>query len=353
MGTWYCTGVSAEAADSYVRRRAEWRFKSLRSPSAKYSSGESRLLESSGLRGRVRAGVGTGAVSTSRWDTVAGGGRCAGVGGAVVGGGTASFRARSRGFQCVMSRLSASVGVIGAVAAPSEIEIGTPAPSAEVLDLVLASIATPAGRLVLLGQVPTLEPFRALPPDVRLWMRWAEPEETGLESARIELATSTQHDERAGTARSSGSGGRVQGCRNPEARRSAARWTCVTERATAGDHVLTRVRRSLPALRPIRVVRRPVSERLPVGTWPARACAKSVSIALEASGWRPIARSPPFSQSVLAHKGVSERRALRGAAAAEAASMGIVRGRWDSGGRLPSSESCRFGDFEVTRAIFS
>ena len=82
-----------------------------------------------------------------------------------------------------------------------EIEIGTPSPSAEVLELVLASITTPAGRLVWLGQVPTLEPFRALPPDARLWVRWAEPEETGLEGARIELAATTEHDERARTAR--------------------------------------------------------------------------------------------------------------------------------------------------------
>ena len=43
----------------------------------------------------------------------------------------------------------------------------------------------------------------------------------------------------------------------------------------------------------------------------------------------------------------------RNASAVEAASMGVMRGRRDGGGRLPLSESCRFGDLEVTRAISS
>lgn len=85
------------------------------------------------------------------------------------------------------------------MAAP--MEIGTPSPSTNVLTLELCAVTRPVGLLILLGQVPTLDPFRALPLDTRLWMRWAEPEETGLKGPRIEIAASTRRDQRTRTAR--------------------------------------------------------------------------------------------------------------------------------------------------------
>ena len=72
-------------------------------------------------------------------------------------------------------------------------------PSPEIVDLELAIIVRPAGRLLLAGQVPTLTPLREIRGDVRFWMRWAE--DTGLEGARIEIAASTARDEKARTAR--------------------------------------------------------------------------------------------------------------------------------------------------------
>lgn len=96
---------------------------------------------------------------------------------------------------------STDTEVIFSEAAPLEIEIGTPSQSTEVLDLELCAVARPVGLLLLLGQVPTLDPFRALGDDTRLWMRWVEPEEPGLEAACIEIAASTPRDERTRTAR--------------------------------------------------------------------------------------------------------------------------------------------------------
>ena len=87
------------------------------------------------------------------------------------------------------------------MAVPLEIEIGTPSPSTDVLTLELCAVARPVGLLLLLGQVPTLDPFRALGDDTRLWMRWVEPEEPCSEGARIEIAASTRRDERTRTAR--------------------------------------------------------------------------------------------------------------------------------------------------------
>ena len=89
--------------------------------------------------------------------------------------------------------------MIDAVATSREIQIDTPSPSTAVLPLELCAGLRPVGRLLLLGQAPTLAPFRALC-DARLWMQWVEPEE-GLEGAHIEIAAQTSCDERARTAR--------------------------------------------------------------------------------------------------------------------------------------------------------
>ena len=68
------------------------------------------------------------------------------------------------------------------------------------LPLELCAGLRPVGRLLLLGQAPTLVPFRALC-DARLWMRWVEPEEPDLEGAQIEIAAETSRDQGARTAR--------------------------------------------------------------------------------------------------------------------------------------------------------
>ena len=53
----------------------------------------------------------------------------------------------------------------------------------------------PTGRILLLVTVPSLAAFRAyLRSDTRLWLRWAEPEETGLDEPRLELAVATSGD---------------------------------------------------------------------------------------------------------------------------------------------------------------
>ena len=59
----------------------------------------------------------------------------------------------------------------------------------------------PVGLFLFIGQVPTLDPFRALSDETRLWMRWVEPEEPGSEDARIAIAASAPRDERSRTAR--------------------------------------------------------------------------------------------------------------------------------------------------------
>ena len=51
---------------------------------------------------------------------------------------------------------------------------------------------------MFLGRVASLGPFEALrrAGDVCLWMRWVEPDDLGLDCARIELAAETRNDER-------------------------------------------------------------------------------------------------------------------------------------------------------------
>ena len=66
-----------------------------------------------------------------------------------------------------------------------DIAMGTPAPPTDVLPLEFSFGVRPVGRLMLLGQVPTLDPFRALSSDTRLWMRLAEPDR---DDAQIEIA---------------------------------------------------------------------------------------------------------------------------------------------------------------------
>ena len=100
-----------------------------------------------------------------------------------------------------MAGLSAWSSIIGAVAVPLEIGIDAPSQPTEVLPLEFSVGARPVGRLMFLGQVPTLAPFLVLPRDARLWMRWAEPEETGLARAQVEIAAMTSRDEGARVAR--------------------------------------------------------------------------------------------------------------------------------------------------------
>ena len=72
--------------------------------------------------------------------------------------------------------------------------------SSDPADLRLATIVRPSGRILLAGQVLTRDVFSGLPGDVRIWMRWATPEETGLESAVVEFAAATRRDEATRTA---------------------------------------------------------------------------------------------------------------------------------------------------------
>ena len=74
-------------------------------------------------------------------------------------------------------------------------------PSTESLDVELACILRPVGLFLLVAEVPARNPLLNRRDDVRLWMRWAEPEETGLEGPRIEIAESTPRDEEIRTAR--------------------------------------------------------------------------------------------------------------------------------------------------------
>ena len=80
----------------------------------------------------------------------------------------------------------------------SSIRISNDSP--EVLRLELSFSFRPTRRLDLLGQVPTLEPFRALPLTARLWLRWAQPEGAGLEQGHLEVGRASDRDAPAHTA---------------------------------------------------------------------------------------------------------------------------------------------------------
>ena len=75
--------------------------------------------------------------------------------------------------------------------------IDTTSPSTDVLPLEFSYWVRPVGRLLLLGQVPTLSLFRAVL-GARLWMRWREPDR---DDAQIEIAVEISRDEGAPTAR--------------------------------------------------------------------------------------------------------------------------------------------------------
>ena len=68
-------------------------------------------------------------------------------------------------------------------------------------DLQVVAIPRPSGGVLLAGQILPRDVFSELPGDVRIWMRWAPPEETGLESAALEFAVATPRDEAVRTAR--------------------------------------------------------------------------------------------------------------------------------------------------------
>lgn len=68
-----------------------------------------------------------------------------------------------------------------------------------ILPLEFRFLVRPVGRLMLVGNVPSLAPFRALPLDAFLWMRWSDlPAQCG---AFLELAASASRADSARTAR--------------------------------------------------------------------------------------------------------------------------------------------------------
>ena len=87
-----------------------------------------------------------------------------------------------------------------------------PSPSRAVPEISICALITPLGRVILSGLVPELQPFEELEPPEHLptetryelspamWMRWAGPQDTGLQGPRIEFAVSTRADERRRTA---------------------------------------------------------------------------------------------------------------------------------------------------------
>ena len=75
--------------------------------------------------------------------------------------------------------------------------VPTCAPAPDVLPLEFSFLVRPTGRLIMLGQVPCLEPFRTLPADTRLWLRWFEPDRADAEM----VIASSVGDESAPTAR--------------------------------------------------------------------------------------------------------------------------------------------------------
>ena len=78
------------------------------------------------------------------------------------------------------------------------VQIATDSP--EVFPLELCFSVRPIGRLDLLGQVPTVGPFRELPLAARLWLRWAQPEGAGLEEGHLEVGVASDRDAPAHTA---------------------------------------------------------------------------------------------------------------------------------------------------------
>ena len=80
------------------------------------------------------------------------------------------------------------LAIIPALSALLEIVIDTTSPQTDVLPLEFSAVPRPSGRLLLLGQVPCLAPFRAVL-GARLWMRWRELEpDHDLDRVQIEIA---------------------------------------------------------------------------------------------------------------------------------------------------------------------
>ena len=110
-----------------------------------------------------------------------------------------------------------AAGMMSGMHAALDIAAGSRAPSADTLALEFSWALRPSGRLMLVGQVRSLEPFRVLPPDtrlweryaaiasgdepssedIRLWMRWTEPDRA---DAEVAIAWASW-DERAPAAR--------------------------------------------------------------------------------------------------------------------------------------------------------
>lgn len=68
-------------------------------------------------------------------------------------------------------------------------------------EIDLHLLAREGGLLMLLATVPDLTPFQVLESvDCRLWMRWADPAQTGPPEERIEIAMATRADQHQGTA---------------------------------------------------------------------------------------------------------------------------------------------------------
>ena len=73
--------------------------------------------------------------------------------------------------------------------ASGDIAMAAPARRArDILPLEFSFLVRPTGRLMLAGQVPSLEPFLALPPDTRLWLRFVAPDR---HDAAIEIASTS------------------------------------------------------------------------------------------------------------------------------------------------------------------
>ena len=108
-------------------------------------------------------------------------------------------KAKSTAPLYTLSRMSPglSVGMIAVLLAPSESDIDTTSQSTDVLPLEFSTVPRPSGRLLLLGQVPCLAPFRSVL-GARLWMRWREPDR---DDAQIEIAVEISRDEGSCVAR--------------------------------------------------------------------------------------------------------------------------------------------------------
>ena len=76
-----------------------------------------------------------------------------------------------------------------------DIVTGARAPASDVLPLEFSFLLRPKCRLMLLGQVPCLDAFRALSPDVRVWLRWLEPDRA---DAEIEIAWASGEEPASG-----------------------------------------------------------------------------------------------------------------------------------------------------------